>query len=111
MAFLKHSPVLHQPDSESEFFKIQTFVRFLPYNLFDVSYDPNFFFERKDTILDNLPNVLNMVIRRIENFLRAFEKKFRLQKMAFLNHSPVLHQPDSESEFFKIQTFVTFPVI
>ena len=27
-------------------------------------------------ILDNLPDILNMVIRRIENFLRAFEKKF-----------------------------------
>ena len=66
------------------------------------------FFERKDMILDKLPDILNMVIRRIENFLRAFGKKFRLQKMAFLKHSPVLHQPDSESEFFKIQTFVRF---
>ena len=59
-------------------------------------------------MLDKFPNILNMIIRRLENFLRAFEKKFRLQKMAFLNHSPVLHQPDSESEFFKIQTFVRF---
>ena len=68
------------------------------------------FFERKDMILDNLPDVLNMVIRRIENFLRAFEKKLP-SKMSFLKHSPVLHQPDSESEFFKIQTFVTFPAL
>ena len=77
IAFLKHRRVLRQPDSENEFFKIQTFVRFLPYNLFGVSYDSDFcFFERKNMNLDNLPNVLNMVIRRTENFLRAFEKSF-----------------------------------
>ena len=35
-------------------------------------------------ILDNLPDILNMFIRRIENFLEAFEKKFRLQKMVIL---------------------------
>ena len=52
-----------------------------------------------------------MVIRHIENFLEAFEKKFRLQKIGFLKHSSVPHQPDSESEFFKIQTFVTFPTV
>ena len=39
------------------------------------------FFERKDMILDNLPDILNMVIRRIENFLRAFEKKFWVKKV------------------------------
>ena len=53
-------------------------------------------------ILDKLPDILNMVIRNIENFLRAFEKKKLPSNMSFLKHSPVLHQPDSESEFFKI---------
>ena len=60
--------------------------------------------------LDNLPDILNMVRRHIENFLRAFEKNLP-SKIGFLKHSPELHQPDSESEFFKIQTFVTFPAI
>ena len=59
-------------------------------------------------ILDKLPDILNMIIRRIENFLEAFEKRFRLQKTGFLKHSPVPHQPDSESGFSKIQTFVRF---
>ena len=58
-----------------DFSKIQTFVRFLPYNLFDVSYDPNFFFERKDMIINNLSNIFSVVTRRLENFLRVFEKK------------------------------------
>ena len=42
-----------------------------------------FFFKRKDMTLDNLPNILNMVIRHIENFLRAFEKEFYFKNTYF----------------------------
>ena len=56
-------------------------------------------------MLDDSPNILNMFIRRLEKFLRAFEKKFWVTKKAFLKHGFVLDQPDSESEFFKIQIF------
>ena len=39
-------------------------------------------------ILDNLPDILNMVIRRVENFLRAFEKKFSSKMTTRLRLSP-----------------------
>ena len=76
IAFLKHSHALHQPDSESEFSKSKLLLRFLQYNLFGVSYDSDVFFERKDMILDKLSNVLNIVIRRVENFQEPLKKKF-----------------------------------
>ena len=65
------------------------------------------FFERKDMVLDNLPNTLNMVIRCVENFLRAFEKNFHSKNMHFWS----MPQPNSESGFFKNPKFSTFPAI
>ena len=65
------------------------------------------FFERKDMVLDNLPDILNMVIRCVENFLRAFEKNFHFKNMHFSSMS----QPNSESGFFKNPNFFTFPAI
>ena len=41
------------------------------------------FFQRKDMILDNLSNMLNMVVRPTENFLTAFEKKFHVKNSLF----------------------------
>ena len=41
------------------------------------------FFERKDMMLDNLLNMLNMVMRRVENFLGAFEKTFTRKTCIF----------------------------
>ena len=43
------------------------------------------FFERKDMIINNLSNIFSVVTRRVENFLRAFEKTFS-QKPSFLQH-------------------------
>ena len=42
------------------------------------------FFERKDMILNNLPNILNMVIRQIKSFLRTFETKTLTSKIRIL---------------------------
>ena len=58
-------------------------------------------------VLDNLPDILNMVIRCVENFLRAFEKNFHFKNMHFSSMS----QPNSESGFFKNPNFFTFPAI
>ena len=58
-------------------------------------------------ILDIIPNILNMFIRRIENCLRAFEQKV-LAKKAFLKHRVVLRKPDSESEFSKSKLLLRF---
>ena len=43
-------------------------------------------------ILDNLPDILNMVIRRVENFLRTFEKN-SLEKIAFWSISLYFTNP------------------
>ena len=88
-----------------DFSKIQTFVRFLPYNLFDVSYDPNFFFERKDMMLENVLDTQNMDVGRQENFLRRLEVGFHSLKEAFRSHG------DPEIWFRKVKNpkKFTFP--
>ena len=46
-------------------------------------------------ILDNLPNILNMIIRRVENFLRVFEKMFTSKIGIFERKDMVLYNlPD-----------------
>ena len=53
--------------------KAPFFLRFLPYNEFDVSYY-FIFFEHKDMILKQLANILNIDIRRVETLLGDFGK-------------------------------------
>ena len=62
------------------------------------------FFESKDMVLDNLPDILNIVIRRLENFLRPFEKKFTLKIGIFEPYTNRILRVG----FSKIQTFVRF---
>ena len=50
---------------------------------------------------------LNMLVKSIENFLEAFEKKFQPKKQSFVR----ILQPDFEIHFFKISIFFTFPDI
>ena len=66
-----------------------------------------FFIERKDMFSDKLLNILNMVIRRVENFLGCFENFFHFKNRHFWS----ICQPDSESGFLKNLNFFTFPVI
>ena len=72
---------------------MQTFSRFLPYNLFDVSYVPDFFYQDKELCSDNLSDNLNIVTRRTEKFLRTIEKKVLSEKMGFLEGYPIASQP------------------
>ena len=62
------------------------------------------FFKSKDMILDNLPYILNVTIRRVENFLRLFEKKFTSKIGIFEPYTNRILRVD----FSKIQTFVRF---
>ena len=55
-------------------------------------------------ILDNLLNILNMVIRRVENFLSAFEKKITSKIGIFEAYTNPIMRVDSS----KIQTFLLF---
>ena len=66
-----------------------------------------FFFERKDMILDNLPDILNMVIRRVENFLRTFEKN-SLEKIAFWSISLYFTNPILKVNFSKSKLLLRF---
>ena len=97
-----------KPILRVDFSKIQTFVRFLPYNLFDVSYDPNFFFERKDMIINNLSDILNITIRHVEKFLRVFFQKVLGQKSEENIPFVAYVKPILRMDFSKIQTFVRF---
>ena len=58
-------------------------------------------------ILDIIPNILNMFIRRIENCIRAFKQKV-LAKKVFLKNRVVLRKPDSESESSKSKLLLRF---
>ena len=55
-------------------------------------------------ILDNLPDILNVTIRREENFLRLFEKKITSKIGIFEPYTNRMLRVD----FSKIQTFVSF---
>ena len=55
-------------------------------------------------VLDNLPDILNIVIRRLENFLRPFEKNFTLKIGIFEPYTNRILRVG----FSKIQTFVRF---
>ena len=65
-------------------------------------------------ILDNLPDIFNMVIRRIENFLRAFEKKFWVKNEAFwticsqLLKKPILRVDSQKSKLFYISFYIIY---
>ena len=59
-------------------------------------------------VLYDLRNILNMVIRRVENFLRAFQKKFSVIKQPFLKHSHIAIGSILRVDFSKIQTFLRF---
>ena len=55
-------------------------------------------------ILDKLPDILNMVIRRIEKFLEAF-KKFGFLKIHSQNRVGEVQGYDSKSLFFEGEIF------
>ena len=55
-------------------------------------------------VLDNLPDILNIVIRRLENFLRPFEKNFTLKIGIFEPYTNRILRV----AFSKIHTFVRF---
>ena len=78
------------------------------YLLIGVSYDFHFFFERKDMTLKNLPNILNMVIRHIENFLRAFEKSFAFKKWPFWSIALYFTNPILRVNFSKSKLLLRF---
>ena len=44
-------------------------------------------------MFDEFPNILNMIIRRIKKFLRAFEKKFWVKKKPFWSIALYLTNP------------------
>ena len=106
MGFLEGYPIASQPHFWSWSSKIQTFSRFLPYNLFDVSYVPDFFYQHKELCLDNLSDKLNIVIRRIEKFLRSIQKKFRVKTWGFLKlwGWEAMYYP-SKNPIFSLETF------
>ena len=56
-------------------------------------------------MLDKFPNILNMIIRRLENFLRAFEKSFESQKKPFWSMALYLTNPILRVNFSKFKFF------
>ena len=53
-------------------------------------------------VLYDLPNILNMVMRGVENFLRAFQKKFWAKKRPYEECvNPILRVDFSKRSFFK----------
>ena len=67
-----------------------------------------FFYWRKELCWARLLNISNMVMRRIENFLRACEKKVLSPKWLFLKDSPIASQLHFQS---KNANFFAFPAI
>ena len=67
--------------NEPPFFQKQP--PFCWYLLIGVSYDSNFFFERKDMMLENVLDTQNTVVGRQENFLRRLEVFLHSLKAVF----------------------------
>ena len=84
------------------------FSRFCPNFFYMCVVRSWFFFWRNKLCQAHLLNILIMLIRHIENFLRGCEKKVLSEKWVFLKHSPIASQPYFQSEN---PNFFTFPNI
>ncbi len=71
---------LSNSNMRDDFQKSAFTLLFLPYNLIDVSYDPDFFYWRKEQGSIDLPDTFNVVVGRLAKFLQAFEEKFHFKK-------------------------------
>ena len=74
------------------------------YLLIYVSYGFTLFFESKNMILKDFLNILNVIIWRLENFLRGFLKNFTSKLSIFEAYANLILRAD----FSKFQTLLCF---
>ena len=77
---------------------------FCRYLLIGVSPDPNFFFERKDMMLENVLDTQNMVVGPQENFLRRLE----VLSKRFFAPMAILKSGSEKSKIQKNLLFLSF---